>query len=56
MEPAWKRALRDVIFEASTRVDKFYNVALIATIVVSVFAVMMDSVASLRADYKDLFL
>jgi voltage-gated potassium channel len=53
--PAWKETLYEIIFEADTRAGKTFDVALIATILASVLVVMMDSVASLREEYSNIF-
>lgn len=43
--------LHEVIFEADTAAGKFFDVVLIACILLSVVAVMLDSVSSIRAEY-----
>jgi len=48
---AWRERLRVVIFEADTPAGKAFDVGLLAAILASVSAVMLDSVASIRADY-----
>jgi voltage-gated potassium channel len=51
-EPSgWRVSLYRVIFEADTPAGKFFDVALIAVILLSVIAVMLDSVASVREPY-----
>lgn len=47
----WRRELYTIIFEADTPAGKLFDVVLIASIVLSVLAVMLDSVASVRQDY-----
>lgn len=54
--PTWQRVLHEVIFEADTLAGKLFDVALIITIVASVLVVMMDSVASYRADFGGFFM
>jgi len=47
----WRATLHEVIFEADTPAGKAFDVALILGILASVAAVMLDSVASVRALY-----
>ncbi len=47
--PAWRRGLHQVIFGHGTYAGKTFDVALIVTIILSVIAVMLDSIASVRA-------
>jgi voltage-gated potassium channel len=49
--PRWQAILREIIFEADTRAGKLFDVILIAAILLSVLAVMLDSVASVRYNY-----
>ena len=51
---AWREELRVIIFEADTPAGKVFDVALLIAIVASVAAVMLESVASIRADYGEL--
>ena len=51
----WRRKLHEIIFEADTKSGKFFDVALIIAIIISVIVVMLDSVSSLRAEYGRLF-
>ena len=46
---AWRVALGDVIYNSDTRAGRAFDLALIATILLSVLAVMLDSVAGFRA-------
>ncbi|MDH3518924.1 MAG: ion transporter [Myxococcales bacterium] len=46
---AWREQLRIIIFEADTRAGKVFDVALLVAIVLSVVAVMLDSVTSIRS-------
>jgi voltage-gated potassium channel len=48
---AWRERVRVIIFEADTPAGKAFDVALLVAILTSVFAVMLDSVASIRAEY-----
>lgn len=43
--------LHEVIFEADTKAGKLFDVVLILSIVLSVIAVMLDSVSKIRAEY-----
>jgi voltage-gated potassium channel len=43
--------LHEIIFEADTRAGRFFDLALIWSILASVVAVMLDSVASIRAEH-----
>jgi voltage-gated potassium channel len=47
----WRERLRVIIFEADTPAGKAFDVGLLVSIVASVLAVMLDSVASIRAEY-----
>jgi voltage-gated potassium channel len=48
---SWREDLRVIIFEADTPAGKAFDVALLFAILLSVGAVMLESVASLRAEY-----
>jgi voltage-gated potassium channel len=48
---AWRERLRLIIFEADTPLGKIFDVGLLIAILASVLAVMLDSVASIRAQY-----
>lgn len=50
-EEGWRRKLYTIIFEADTPAGKLFDVVLIASIILSVLAVMLDSVQSIRQDY-----
>jgi voltage-gated potassium channel len=54
-EMKWKNYLHQVIFEADTNAGKAFDVVLIWSIIISVLVVMLDSVASYRAQYGDWF-
>ncbi|MEZ4806447.1 MAG: ion transporter [Flavobacteriales bacterium] len=47
----WRRKLHEVIFEADTPAGKWFDLVLIICIVLSVVAVMLDSVKAIRAEY-----
>lgn len=48
---AWRKKLYRVIFESDTRAGRLFDVVLIASIIISVVTVMLDSVASIRQSY-----
>jgi voltage-gated potassium channel len=50
----WRQDLHTVIFEADTRAGKAFDVLLIISILLSVAAVMLDSIGSVRAVYGNL--
>jgi voltage-gated potassium channel len=47
----WRAKLHEVIFEAETPAGKAFDVALLIVIVLSVVAVMLESVPGIRAEY-----
>lgn len=49
--PAWRVRLYDIIFGHEAGAGRYFDVALIISIVASVIAVMLDSVASIRAEH-----
>lgn len=49
--PPWRFRLHEIIFEADTRVGKAFDVALLISIVASVAAVTLESVAEIRTAY-----
>lgn len=53
-DSGWRRKLYTVIFEADKGAAKLFDVLLIVAITLSVFVVMLDSVASFRQQYGDL--
>ena len=55
-ESKWRRHLYEIIFEAETVGGKTFDVLLLATIVLSVAVVMLESVKSVRDDYGTLLL
>jgi len=50
----WRARLHEVIFEADTTAGKTFDLILIFSIVASIVAVMLESVASIRAEYGEL--
>lgn len=51
----WRQQLHEIIFGAATRAGKAFDVILIASIIISVMVVMLDSVSSIKAAHGDLF-
>ena len=51
-----RRRLHEIIFEADTPTGKYFDEALIFSIIFSVAIVMLDSVAGFQADYGQLFI
>jgi voltage-gated potassium channel len=51
---SWRLLVHDVIFEADTPAGKFFDVALILAIILSIIAVMLDSVAEIRNEHGQL--
>ena len=49
----WQERLHEIIFEADTRAGKAFDVVLIATILLSVLVVMLDSIASYHQRYEE---
>jgi voltage-gated potassium channel len=47
----WKERVRVIIFEADTPAGKLFDVVLLIAVLASIVAVMLDSVASIRAEY-----
>lgn len=47
----WRRTLHEVIFEADTPAGKAFDILLLVCIVISVIAVLLESVAGIRAHY-----
>ncbi len=50
----WRLRLHELIFEADTPAGKFFDVALILAIILSIIAVMFDSVAEVRNEHGQL--
>ncbi|GAA4380492.1 ion transporter [Hymenobacter koreensis] len=49
--PSWKQTAYSVVFESDTRAGQLFDIALLAAIVLSVLAVMLESVRSIEARY-----
>ena len=49
----WRQVMFEIIFEANTPAGKWFDIALIICILLSVMTVMLDSVADVRADYGE---
>ena len=52
----WRSALHEVVFEAETTAGKAFDVGLIWAILLSVIAVLLESVKSVRAAYGDILI
>lgn len=52
----WRDRLHEIVFEADTPAGKAFDVALIAAILLSILAVVLESVASVRARHGELLL
>ncbi|MCP3929204.1 MAG: ion transporter [Bacteroidetes bacterium] len=50
-----KEKIHEIIFEADTPAGKFFDVALLITIVASVLVVMLESTDTLQRNYKEFF-
>ncbi|MBE7555709.1 MAG: ion transporter [Anaerolineales bacterium] len=50
--PEWQRKLHEIIFEADTPAGKAFDFALLWCIMLSILAVMLESVTSVRAQYS----
>ncbi len=50
----WQRKIHEIIFEADTPMGKWFDIILILCIGLSVIAVMMESVQSIKAKYGEL--
>jgi voltage-gated potassium channel len=46
--PRWRERLHEVIFEADTPAGRFFDLALLVAIALSVAAVLLESVAAIR--------
>ena len=51
----WRFKLHEIIFEADTTAGKWFDIILILSILVSVLAVMLDSVSGIRENYGSWF-
>jgi len=52
----WRVKLHEIIFEADTFLGKLFDIVLILSIILSIIAVMLDSIASIRAGYGNILL
>lgn len=52
----WKDKIHEIIFEADTKSGKFFDVALMIAIILSVLAVMLESVKTIDKEYGDVFM
>ena len=52
-QPKWQRRLHEIIFEADTYEGKLFDVILLIAILLSVLAVMLESVSSIYAEYGE---
>lgn len=52
----WQRRLHEIIFEADTPAGKFFDIVLILSILLSIVAVMLDSVADIRQSHGRLLI
>ena len=48
----WQNRLHEIIYEADTPAGKFFDLALIIAILMSVVAVMLESVTGIYTEYK----
>ena len=48
---AWRIRMHEIIFEADTPAGKLFDICLIIAIILSIIAVMFDSVAEVRAEH-----
>jgi voltage-gated potassium channel len=55
-QPAWKKKLYEIVFEADTRAGKLFDVFLLCMIVLSTLVVMLESVPTLSNRYSALFI
>ena len=49
--PSWRHELHEVIFEAETPAGKAFDIGLLLCILISILAVILDSVAEIRAEW-----
>lgn len=52
---AWRESLYEIIFEADTPAGKYFDVVLLIAILTSVFVIMLESVESIDARFKNGF-
>ena len=48
---SWREKIHEIIYEADTPIGKLFDVALLIAILLSVFAVMLESVESIGLRY-----
>ncbi|MCB9058279.1 MAG: ion transporter [Calditrichae bacterium] len=53
---SWRLRIHEIIFEADTRMGKAFDIILIITILLSVIAVMLDSMPEVRRNYGSILL
>ena len=51
--PSWRHRLHEIVFESDTRAGRTFDLVLLWTILLSVMAVMLESVDSVRAQYGE---
>lgn len=54
-QATWQDRLHEVIYESEKPAGKLFDILLLASILLSILIVMLDSVESLHAEYGDLF-
>lgn len=47
----WRKAIHEIVYEADTTLGRIFDIALLIFIILSVMAVMLESVDSIKADY-----
>lgn len=52
----WRDRIHEIIFEADTKSGKFFDIALMIAIIVSVLAVMLESVKTIDQEYNHVFI
>ena len=52
----WRKVIHEIVYEADTAMGRVFDIALLIFIILSVLAVMLESVDSIKADYWDLLL
>ena len=52
----WRHKIHEIIFEADTPAGKWFDIILIICIILSVIAVMLDSVQSIRMEYGEILI
>jgi len=53
-DSGWRRRLFIIVFEADTKFGKFFDVCLLWAIIISIFAVILESDKSIQAQYGDI--